>query len=58
MGSGKGKLDDLNISVLMCQEFGWTYDQYRSQPAWWLHLAQQMISLKNEAINKQSKNGI
>lgn len=59
MGSGKGGLDNSSISVLMCQKFGWTYNQYREQPAWWLDLAQRMINIENEVTNKQNKkNGI
>jgi hypothetical protein len=31
-----GRMNDLMIRVQICQDFGWTYEQYESQPDFFL----------------------
>lgn len=55
-----GKMDSSMQMVAICQEFGWTYQQYVSQPAWFLTLIREKMIRDNkeqERRLKQSKRG-
>lgn len=43
-----GKMDGLMLMVAICQEFGWTYFEYMSQPQWFLTLIREKMMRDNK----------
>jgi hypothetical protein len=38
-----GKMDDLMQTVAICEAYGWTYEQYQDQPAFFLTLIREKM---------------
>jgi len=38
-----GRMDDLMLTVTICETFGWTYEQYQNQPAFFLTLIREKM---------------
>jgi len=43
------------LVVSICQEMGWTYFEYMSQPTWFLTLLKDKMFLDSEARRKEMK---
>ena len=55
-----GKMDGSMQIVAICQEYGWTYEEYMSQPAWFLTLIREKLvrdQKEQERGLKQMKRG-
>jgi len=39
--------------VSICQEMGWTYEEYMSQPNWFLELVKEKLQMNGERIRKE-----
>lgn len=50
---GKMNLDMQMVAI--CQEFGWTYQEYESQPNWFLTLIKEKMSRDNKARELEAK---
>jgi hypothetical protein len=50
-----GRMDGYMQMVAVCQEFGWTYQEYISQPAFFLYLIREKIMRDNKAQEMQLK---
>lgn len=50
-----GKMDGQMQIVAVCQEFGWTYDEYMSQPAWFLTLIREKLIRDAKAQERDLK---
>lgn len=37
------------LAALICKEYGWTYDEYLNQPAYWLDLITSMLQADGES---------
>lgn len=38
-----GRMDNLMLAVEICKEFGWTYDEYMSQPNFFLTIIREKM---------------
>lgn len=55
-----GKMNSTMMMVAICQEFGWTYAEYISQPNFFLELIKQKLtrdSKEQELQAKQARRG-
>ena len=54
-----GNMDGLMQMVAICQEFHWTYQDYNSQPAWFLTLIIEKLTRdrKREQLESRKRNG-
>lgn len=55
-----GRMDASMQMVAICQEFGWTYEEYVSQPAWFLTLIREKLvrdRKEQELALKSSRRG-
>ena len=43
-----GRSDQLMQMVAICQEFGWTYDEYQNQPTFFLTLIREKMIRDNK----------
>ena len=43
-----GRMDRSMQIVAICQEFGWTYQEYMSQPSWFLTLIREKMVRDNK----------
>lgn len=50
-----GKMDPLMQMVAICQEFGWTYDQYQEQPSYFIELIREKMVRDNKEQERQHK---
>ncbi len=48
----RGKIDEVMFIAVTCQEYGWTYQEYMSQPIWFIELVRQkmVIDSKNHEM--------
>jgi len=42
--------------VAICQEMGWTYDEYLDQPTWFIDLLKAKLEIDSDELRKQIKN--
>jgi hypothetical protein len=49
----RGKVDEVMFIAVICQEYGWTYQEYMSQPIWFIELLRQkmIIDSKNHEMS-------
>lgn len=50
-----GKADPLMQMVTICQEFGWTYEEYQNQPNFFIELIREKMKRDNKAQELQLK---
>lgn len=50
-----GKMDASMQMVAICQEFGWTYEEYMSQPAHFLTLIREKMVRDNKEQERRTK---
>ena len=50
-----GKADQLMQMVAICQEFGWTYEEYMRQPNFFLSLIREKLIRDNKEQEMQIK---
>lgn len=50
-----GRADPLMQMVAICQEFGWTYDEYMSQPNFFLTAIREKITRDNKQQELEAK---
>lgn len=53
-GSGRDLSDEL-IAVILCDELGWTFDEFQSQPLWFIKLLLIKMGIDSERIKKKMK---
>lgn len=44
------------MMVAVCQEFGWTYDEYLDTPSWFLDLVKAKLQIDNRNLERRIKN--
>jgi len=49
------RINDDMLIVVICQEYGWTYEQYMSQPFWFIRLVQEKMSRDSKERNRANK---
>lgn len=42
-------------AVAICQEMGWTYYEYMSQPSWFLDMLRNKLQMDSERIKKEAE---
>ncbi len=55
-----GRMNDDMLIVHICQEFGWTYEEYQSQPAYFLEIIRRKMKIdqkEQELSLKKLKRG-
>lgn len=52
-----GRMDGNMQMVALCQEFGWTYQEYVTQPAWFLYLIREKMvrDVKAQELEAQKR---
>lgn len=50
-----GRTDALMLMVTICQEFGWTYDEYMQQPQYFLELLLEKMKCNQKEMELQAK---
>lgn len=53
-------MNDTMLMVHICQEFGWTYEEYNSQPTWFLTLIREKLKIDQKSqtmANKKMRHG-
>lgn len=48
-------MDEAMQMVAICQEFGWTYEQYQNQPAYFLTLIREKMVKDNKRQEMEAK---
>lgn len=43
-----GRMDELMQMIAICQEYKWTYQNYMSQPTWFIKLVKAKMSRDNK----------
>lgn len=51
----QGKLDLEMQIVVMCETFGWTYQQYIEQPTWFIELIREKMKIDSQIAENQAK---
>ncbi len=46
----KGKMDSDMVMIAICQEMGWTYEEYLNQPIWFINLLKAKMIIDNKKI--------
>ena len=41
--------------VAICEEMGWTYEEYMAQPVWFIDLLKDKLQIDSENIRKATK---
>jgi hypothetical protein len=50
-------LREEQVAALICREFGWTWEEYRNQPAWFIDIILEMLKAESELIKKEYGRG-
>jgi hypothetical protein len=51
-----GRMDETMQIIAICQEFGWTYNEYMDQPQYFLTLVKEKMVRDNKERELKSKN--
>jgi len=51
----RGKIDEVMFMLIICQEVGWTYQEYMSQPTWFIEALRQKMVLDNKRSEMEAK---
>jgi hypothetical protein len=43
------------VAALVCREMKWDWEQYQSQPSWFITIIVELLKAEAEAINKIKK---
>ncbi len=52
---GRSELYPEQIAALVCREYGWTWEEYLGQPAWFITTILAMLTLEAEEMNRRNK---
>ena len=51
--SGKGILSDTALAALICREMKWTWEEYQSQPSWFVDNIFEMLKAEASATARE-----
>jgi len=52
---GEGSLPEEILIAEICEKFGWTYQQYLEQPAWFVELIVEKIKMEGEEMKRRER---
>jgi len=52
---GEGSLPEEILIAEICEKFGWTFQEYLEQPAWFVELIVEKIKAEGEEIKRREK---
>ena len=52
---GKATLPDEMVAAIVCREFGWTWQEYESQPNWFIIVIKSYLRHEAEDIRRKNK---
>lgn len=50
-----GRMNGDMMMVAVCQEFGWTYDEYMDSPTWFLEMVREKLIRDNKETQRQTR---
>jgi hypothetical protein len=52
---GRGDLYPEQVAALVCREFSWTWEEYQSQPKWFIDIILAMLREEAEEAKRRNK---
>jgi len=52
---GRGEVSDTLLMIMICHEMKWTYQEYESQPDWFIKAINQKINIEINHKNSEIK---
>lgn len=51
----RGKADEIMFMLIICEKFGWGYDEFLSQPVWFIDALRQKMIVDNKRDEMAAK---